>query len=127
MKVLKIDTTQKTPDVDFNHTSGVLQISGISVPENSLEFYDIIIKWLEEYIQNPVETTKIIFKLTYVNTSSLQFLYDILILLDGIHNKTSNIQVDWYYLSEDLDMKEMGEDYQEALSVDFSFFEVEVV
>ncbi|PJA10017.1 MAG: nuclear pore complex subunit [Flavobacteriales bacterium CG_4_10_14_0_2_um_filter_32_8] len=127
LKVLKIDTTQKTPDVDFNHTSGVLQISGISVPENSLEFYDIIIKWLEEYIQNPVETTKIIFKLTYVNTSSLQFLYDILILLDGIHNKTSNIQVDWYYLSEDLDMKEMGEDYQEALSVDFSFFEVEVV
>ncbi|OFZ00365.1 MAG: hypothetical protein A3K10_07825 [Bacteroidetes bacterium RIFCSPLOWO2_12_FULL_31_6] len=127
MKVLKINNTPKTPDVDFNPTSGVFQISGISVPENSLEFYSIIIKWIGAYIQNPVDTTKIIFKLTYVNTSSLQFLYDILMLLDEIHTKTSNIQVEWYYLSDDLDMKEMGEDYQESLSVDFSFFEVEVV
>ena len=126
LKVLKIKNTPKTHDVDFNHTSGVFQISGISVPENSLEFYSIIIKWLEGYIQNPVDTTKIIFKLTYVNTSSLQFVYDILTLLNEIHNKTSNIQVEWYYLTEDIDMKEMGEDYQESLSVDFSFFEVEV-
>ena len=127
MKNLKIHNTPKTPDVDFDHTSGVFKIFGISVPENSLEFYGTIIKWLEEYTKNPVDTTKIIFKLTYVNTSSLQFIYDILMLLDEIHDKTSKVQVEWYYLTEDSDMKEMGEDYQEALSLDFSFFEVEVV
>ena len=127
MKILKINNTPKTPDVDFNPTSGVFQISGISVPENSSEFYTILIQWLKGYIQKPADTTKIIFKLTYVNTSSLQFIYDILMLLDEIHDNTSKVKVEWYYLTEDSDMKEMGEDYQEALSVDFSFFEVEVV
>jgi len=127
LNILKINKTPKTPDVEFNPTTGVFLISGISVPENSMEFYSSIITWLNEYIQNPVETTKLIFKLSYVNTSSLQFLYDILMILDGIHNKTSKIEVEWYYLTQDSDMKEMGEDYQEALTIDFSFFEVETV
>ncbi len=127
LKILKINSTPKTPEIDFNHTSGVFQIIGISVPENSLEFYSSIINWLKEYVLNPVDRTKIIFKLTYVNTSSLQFLYDILLILDKIHDKKSKIQVEWYYLSEDYDMKEMGEDYRDALNIDFSFVEVETV
>ena len=88
MNILKINKTPKTPDVEFNPTTGVFLISGISVPENSMEFYSSIITWLNEYIQNPVETTKLIFKLSYLNTSPLQFLYDFLIILDGIHTKT---------------------------------------
>jgi hypothetical protein len=127
LKELKIHSTPKTPEIDFNHKSGVLLVSGVSVPEDSLEFYSIIIKWLKNYVQNPVEKTKIVFKLSYVNTNSLQFLYEMLMVLEGIHGKTSNINAEWYYLSEDEDMKEMGEDYDEALSFDFSFIEVEIV
>jgi hypothetical protein len=127
LKNLKIHSTLKTPEIDFNYKTGVFQIFGISVPENSLEFYNSIISWLKEYAENPVDTTKIVFKLSYVNTSSLQFLYEILITLNEIHNKTSKICVEWYYLSDDFNMKEMGEDYKEALNADFILFEVETV
>ena len=55
------------------------------------------------------------------------FIYDLLMLLNGINGKESNVRVEWYYLEEDIDMKEMGEDFKEALTIDFSFFEVETV
>jgi alpha-amylase/alpha-mannosidase (GH57 family) len=127
LRDLKIHRTPKTPQVDFNQTTGVFLLAGVSVPENSMEFYGKLIKWLKEYAKQPAKKTKIIFKLSYVNTSSLQFIYDLLMLLDAVNNDISNVSVEWYYLEEDTDMKEMGEDFKEAVNVDFSFFAVEAV
>ena len=127
MRDLKIHRTPKTPQIDFNLTTGVFLVSGVSVPENSMEFYGTLIGWLKDYIKSPVENTKVVFKLSYVNTSSLQFIYDLLMLLNSVNGKGSSVSVEWYYLEEDIDMKEMGEDFKEALTIDFSFFEVETV
>lgn len=100
-------------------------ISGISVPENSREFYEPIIVWLNDYIKNPADSTRIIFKLSYVNTSSLQFIYDLLMLLDNLSGDKSAVSVDWYYLEDDIDMQEMGEDFRDATKVKFNFFGLE--
>lgn len=127
MKNLKIKKTPKTPEVDFNAKEGSLIISGISVPEDSLGFYSPLIVWLKEYKKKPAAETNFIFKLAYVNTSSLQALYDILFLLDEVHQKASTINIDWHYLDEDIDMKEVGEDLEEALSISFNFCVVEDV
>jgi len=127
LRNLKINRTPKTPQVDFNHTSGVFLISGISVPENSIAFYEALINWLGEYKETPADNTKLVFKLTYVNTSSLQFIYELLKMLESINDKTSKVSIEWYYLDEDIDMKEMGEDFKEAIDLNFSFFEVETV
>ncbi len=127
MKNLKIPNTPKTPKINFNSFSGDFFISGISVPENSKGFYDPIIIWIKEYVKSPTESTKIEFKLSYVNTSSLQFIYDLLMLLNGINGDSSKVSVDWYHLEEDIDMQEMGEDFREAINVEFNFFAVENV
>ena len=127
MKDLKINSTSKTPEINFSISTGVFVVSGVSVPENSMEFYGNITDWLSLYAKNPLEKTKFIFKLSYVNTSSLQFIYDMLMVLDGINNELSKISVEWYYLDEDIDMKEMGEDFKEALSFHFSFYSEENV
>ncbi len=127
MEKLSIPNAPKTPGVEFDPMSGDFFISGISVPENSREFYDPIILWLKEYVKSPAESTKIEFKLSYVNTSSLQFIYDLLMQLDGVNSKKTSISIDWYYLEEDLDMQEMGEDFRDAINVDFNFFGVENV
>ena len=127
MKDLKVNSTPKTPEIDFNLATGVFLVSGVSVPENSMEFYGVVIDWLKEFVKNPPKTTKIVFKLTYVNTSSLQFIYDMLILMDTINTDENNISIDWYYYDEDIDMKEMGEDFKDALGIDFHFFDVEAV
>ena len=127
LRNLRIYRTPKTPQVDFNASSGVFLISGVSVPENSMGFYTNLIGWLKDYIKSPAPTTKVTFKLSYVNTSSLQFIYDLLMLLDSINGETSKVNIDWYYLDDDEDMKEMGEDFKEAVNVDFTFISVESV
>ena len=45
-------------------------------------------------------------------------------LLDAINEDLSVVNIEWYYVDEDIDMKEMGEDFKDAMNVDFSFFEV---
>jgi hypothetical protein len=127
LKNLKIYKTPKTPQVNFNQTDGVLFISGVSVPENSMEFYGTLIKWGSEYIKSPAKTTILTFKLSYINTSSLQFIYDLLMLLDSINGKTSKVNIEWYYLNEDEDMKEMGEDFKDAVNLNFTSFNVETI
>jgi len=127
LKDLKINRTPKTPQIDFNLKTGILLIAGVSVPENSMEFYGSLINWVKDYVKGPLKETKVVFKLAYVNTSSLQFIYDFLMLLDGINNQSSVVNIDWYYLEEDIDMKEMGEDFREALGIEFSFYGVETV
>ena len=125
LKDLKINSTPKTPEVNFSSSTGDLNILGVSVPENSMGFYNTITDWVGCYIESPAETTRLTFKLTYVNTSSLQFIYDMLSLLTSIQSEKSKVIIEWYYLNDDDDMKQMGEDFKEAVGIDFSFIKVE--
>jgi hypothetical protein len=123
---LKLNNTLRTPKIEFNPDNGLFEISGVSLIENTLEFYQPILKWLQLYLEKPNSTTKFIFKLNYSNTSSYQFIYDMLSLINTEHNKKTMLSVDWYYASDDIDMREIGEDYQDSLEVDFKFIEVDV-
>ena len=96
-----------------------MEFSGVSIPENSIEFYEPVIAWIHEYAKDPKPNSKISFKLAYLNTSSLQAIYDVLISLEN-----KSVEVEWYYLSDDADMKEIGEDFQNAVNVKISLIEV---
>lgn len=124
MTNLRIEATSKTPQIDFNSNSGELDISGISVPENAVEFYMPIVEWLINYATSPHNKTVLSLKLTYLNTSSLQFLYDALKELDEIGEPDSVI-MNWYFAEDDDDMKETGEDFKEVTRSPFNFVEVD--
>lgn len=126
MKKLVIKNTLKSPSIDFNPETGLFEMSGVSLIENTLDFYKPVLKWLEEYLKNPFRTTTFVFKLTYSNTSSLQFIYDIIHLIYSEHHKNTILSIVWYYTSDDIDMKEVGEDYQDSFDLDFTFKVVEV-
>lgn len=126
MERLIIENTLKSPRIDFNPEIGVFEISGVSLIENTLDFYRPIISWLKKYIEKPCSSTTVIFKLKYSNTSSLQFIYDIISLLNTEQNKKTKLSVIWYYTSDDIDMKEVGEDYNDSFDFDFIFNEVEI-
>ena len=87
-------------------------------------FYQPIVDWLKEYIENPAADTVLSFKLEYINTSSLQFVYDALMVLSAIKKQ---VRIDWYDLNDDIDMKETGEDYDETIDISFNFIEVREV
>lgn len=126
MKKFKIKRTPKTPEILFN-PNGILEISGVSVPENSMGFYQPVVNWIKDYVKSPKEETELIFKLEYINTSSLQFVYDILSVLSSLNDETNKVKITWYYMEDDIDMKETGEDYDETIDLSFNFIEVSEV
>lgn len=126
MTNLRIEATSKTPQIDFNSNSGELEIIGISVPENSVAFYTPVVDWLISYVANPQHKTVLSLNFSYLNTSSLQFLYDALKELDEIGAPDSVI-INWYFTEDDDDMKETGEDFKEVTSSSFNFIEVDEI
>jgi len=117
MENLTIEPSVKTPKVDFQTASGILEVEGRSIPENSTEFYRQIFEWLDAYIESPSGNTVFNFKLEYFNTSSSKCILDVLRKLEKIHKNGKSVVVKWFYEEDDEDMMEAGENYQRIVSV----------
>ena len=66
MTPLVINSTEDTPEVIFDPTTGKFTITGTSIPENARKFYDQIIAWNDEYLKTPHANTSVSFKLKYL-------------------------------------------------------------
>lgn len=118
MEKISIKATSKTPKVDFNSDSGVLEITGRSIPENSVDFYKPILDWLDDYQEiSKDKQTVFKFKLEYFNTSSSKCILDIFRKLERFYNDGLNIVIKWYYEEDDEDMYESGEDFKEIMGI----------
>jgi len=127
MNALVIEGTPKTPRVEFNADSGALELSGKSIPENSVEFYQPIYNWLDQYKDQPSKTTSIKVQLEYFNTSSSKCLLDIFKKLEVVQKSgKSEVTVIWMYEEEDEDMMEAGEDYQSIVKIPFQLTRIMV-
>ncbi|MBM3427580.1 MAG: DUF1987 domain-containing protein [Bacteroidetes bacterium] len=122
MDNLHLAGSNKTPEISFDSTTGILSISGRSIPENSIEFYKPMLAWMEEYATSKPENTTLQIKLEYFNTSSSKCLLDIFKKLESIGGKCN---VEWYYEQDDEDMLEAGEDYEAIVHVPFKMIGVE--
>ena len=123
MENIRIEGTPKTPTVNFDKDAGKLELSGRSIPENSIEFYKPLLDWIESYGSSPQGNTEVDIKLEYFNTSSSKCILDVFKKLEGVGN--TNMTVNWYYEEDDEDMLEAGEDYQAIINIPFKMIEVE--
>ncbi len=115
LKALFIKGTSKTPEVDFS--PGVIQLSGRSIPEDAVAFFEPIMKWIENYMKNPEKFTKVSFKIEYINSGSNRFVYNMLKMVDESFKQGNSITVNWYYEEDDDTIKNLGEDFQALLEV----------
>ncbi len=124
MKPLIIHKTDDSPEVVFDKDKGIFLLEGISLPEETVLFYDTLIKWLEEYSKNPNEETVFNFKINYYNsTSSIQFVR-IFKILEKIQEQGKKVKVIWYYNKLDDTIKEDGEEFKKFFKVDFELKEI---
>lgn len=123
MQNLSLEGTSKTPTVNFDSEKGLIELEGRSIPENSHQYYDPLLSWLDEYSANPVSPTTVNLKLEYFNTSSSKCILDIFKKLQELKAKGIELQINWYYETDDDDMKETGEDYQEITELTFNMIE----
>lgn len=118
---LYIKGTTKTPEVDFS--SGVIQLSGRSIPEDAVSFYQPLIRWVSNYIENPEKFTKVNFRIEYINSGSNRFIFAIFKLLDECYIKGHDISITWYYEEDDDTIRGLGKDFQSLLKVPIKLVE----
>ncbi|MFO7940035.1 MAG: DUF1987 domain-containing protein [Bacteroidales bacterium] len=124
MESISIEGTTKTPAISFNAETGVIEVKGRSIPENSIEFYRPLVEWLEEYGQAPKEQTTVNIQLEYFNTSSSKCILDVFKKLESIKKQRNNVVINWYYEEDDEDMLEAGEDYESIIRIPFKMIEI---
>ncbi len=124
MEPISFEGTPKTPTVNFNPDTGIVEIKGRSIPENSIEFYKPLVDWLEEYKENAQPMTKVIIQLEYFNTSSSKCILDVFKKLEAVHKAKNPVEINWYYEEDDEDMLEAGEDYESIIRVPFKMVEI---
>lgn len=121
MDILNIPESPDTPAVNLDPTTGIIEMSGKSLPENIKEFYGPIINWLTAYSASPQPQTLLRMRMDYFNTASSKMIMEILEVLDRMHLNGHNVKVEWRYSVDDEDMLESGEDYAALLNIKFDF------
>ena len=113
------EETDETPKVILDVESGVFEFSGKSLPEDVTQFFNPILDWFDNYSLSPNSETKVAFKMDYFNTASSKLILDILMKLEEINEAHGGVMVHWYFLEDDEDMEEAGEEYADIVEVPF--------
>jgi hypothetical protein len=127
MAPLQLEGSPKTPHVNFDPETGLLELKGRSIPENSIDFYKPLIDWLDRYGRSPRSKTALHVQLEYFNTSSSKCILDLFKKLEGIRATGNDVTVLWHYEADDEDMLEAGEDYAGIINIPFKMIQIEEV
>lgn len=120
-QVFTIQKTKKTPYVNFDKLKAKLEIVGNSVLEDSQTFYVPVIEEVENYIKEPQDSIEIDLKIGYLCTGSSKFIFQIISKFKEIHKSGKGVQINWYFIEDDIDMYDMGKAFQEITALPISF------
>jgi len=121
MEPLIIPGADNSPTIILNKQENSFEISGRSLPEEVMSFYSPVIDWLDKYVTNPNDKTVFKLKLDYINSASQRAIQEILSVLEKIKEQGRDIEIDWYFMADDDEMKEAGEEYSEIIDIPFNF------
>lgn len=131
MNELIINSTEDSPEVEFDITKNNFTISGESRPENAGTFYKPIINAiikLDLSLHNKIDrgdTSNFIFvfKYTYFNSTSAKYIADIFKNIKILVEKGHHIEIQWHYDKRDEDMLNSGTEFSEMFDLKFQFFD----
>jgi hypothetical protein len=115
MKNIDIPRSEKSPDkpeVHFDAETGKCEIIGESYMESTYTFFLPLMNWIDQYIQEVGGKIDFNVKLFYFNTSATKCLLDIFEILKKYEDNGGDVNVTWFYDSEDPDMKEEVKDFE---------------
>jgi hypothetical protein len=119
MQDLSHSSTASTPEVRFEAATGLMILRGESYPENAFAFYTPLLKWLEQFLEENSGPATLELGLTYLNTSSIKSLMDLLDMLEDAHKSNRQVTVKWYYDPDNDRALEMAEEFREEVSLPF--------
>lgn len=110
----KISATKRSPEIGL-FPEGRIEIRGRSMIEDLTEFNRQIEDWLDKYICNPADLTRIDFYFEYLNTNNIKYYISLLKKIEKIQLKNKKMVINWYYEEGDEDIFEKGEDISSNL------------
>lgn len=112
MEPLLRQSTTYTPYVHLNMATRCFVIGGRSIPIDAELFYRPILNWLDRYMETDrAERITFCFCFDFFNIASSKRILFILNRLVEMQNRGWIIKVLWKYEKNDLDMLEIGKDY----------------
>lgn len=112
--------TYFTPDVNFSANTGICEIAGESYQEETFEFFNRLIAWIDEFIMKVRKPITMNFNLTYFNTSSARAIQEMIILLKKYKEQGGQVVINWYYQDEEDSTYEEAEDMQAQTKMQFN-------
>jgi hypothetical protein len=125
MQNIGIQATLSSPQVQGDATRGLLCLSGESYPENTFDFFAPVLAWVAEYLARDDQAFALELRLTYLNTSSIKCLMDILDDLEDAHRQGRSVTVRWFYDAENDRALELAEEFKEDLTLPFEILSIE--
>ena len=119
MKNISKEATRETLKVDCDAQTGIMSLEGISYPQDSADFFEPISDWLECYINNIASTIVLNVKVSYLNSSSTKFLFELIDKMEEYFIKGGDARVNWYYVEDDIDIQEAGLEFKEDMKLPF--------
>jgi hypothetical protein len=128
MEDIEIKESPTTPEVNLKFSVGKFEIKGVSIPEDTEEFYAPILEAIQTYIRDErPEKIQMVFKLIYVNTSTSAILGRIIKIFENTNDPNLQVNIQWYYEQEDEDMKDLGEDFSSFSEIKFEMIPCEEI
>lgn len=126
MEILSIEGQEQSPEINFDPNTGLLQLSGRSIPANPVEFYAPVLEWIEQYTASPASTTTLRVNLEYFNTSSSKKMWDIMKQLKALQDQNKTVvKVEWHYEEDDEDLRDAAIEYEKILGLDFKLIPID--
>ncbi|WP_246070198.1 DUF1987 domain-containing protein [Mangrovivirga cuniculi] len=118
---LNILPSQRTPLIDYKLENNKITISGRSIPENAIDFFNPLFKWADSFCSDPNRNKlSIDINLDYFNTSSSKCLIEFFRKMERCSKKGKEVIVNWIYDSQDESMYETGEDFMQIINLPFN-------
>lgn len=124
MEKFILKETPRTPSVSFDPESGLFEIKGKSIPENSTGFFGPLLEYMDNYCKKPAERTVLVVKLEYFNTSSTNRIHSLFKKFDRLYKDQYDVQIRWFCESGDENLRDAGSDFKAMMQVPFEIVEV---
>jgi hypothetical protein len=118
--IVHILPTKKTPDILLD-PEGTIKIKGRAIDENKTKIPEQITNWIENYLLNPAESTKVIIALEYLNSFNTIILTSALKRLSLVKQQSKKLVIQWYIEDDDDELLERSEYISSSLNIPIEF------
>jgi hypothetical protein len=99
-----------SPYIETDLKQGRLLLEGKSYMENPEKLYGQILEWLDNYFADARTKLDVDIKISYFNSSSSKNLFKLLKYIREKREQDFDIEVNWHFHEEDIELEEEVED-----------------